>query len=214
MTVQISFPLRNLMYSFKFYASYLHNMIIGLKGKSMRILLLSVLLLFSCETIENKHPVVVMETSLGAIELTLDAEKSPATVKNFLSYVEESFYDSLIFHRVVPRFVIQAGGYNRWMKPKRTKAPIKNESGNGLTNKRGSIAMARLDTPNTATSQFYINLRDNSRLDEMKYAVFGEVTEGMAVVDSIAAVETKNLGGAFTKIPVDPVIILSMKVKE
>ncbi|HDY90051.1 MAG TPA: peptidyl-prolyl cis-trans isomerase [bacterium] len=177
------------------------------------LLLLFVLILPSCGTV-NKHPVVVMETNLGDIELTLDAEKAPVTVKNFLSYVEESFYDSLIFHRIVPRFVIQAGGYNMWMKPKKSKDPIKNESGNGLINKRGSIAMARSNAPNSATSQFYINIRDNFRLDEMRYAVFGEVTLGMDVVDKIASVETNNLGGAFTNAPVEAVVILSMSLME
>ena len=111
------------------------------------IFFLSVLLVVSCETIENKYPVVMMETNMGSIELTLDAEKAPVTVKNFLSYVEESFYDSLIFHRVIPRFVIQSGGYTVWRKARKTKDPIKNESGNGLTNKRGSLAMARTGIP-------------------------------------------------------------------
>jgi len=156
----------------------------------------------------------MMETNMGSIELSLDAEKAPVTVKNFLSYVEESFYDSLIFHRVIPRFVIQSGGYTIWRKARKTKDPIKNESGNGLTNKRGSLAMARSDAPNSASSQFYINLRDNFRLDEMEYAVFGEVTKGMAVVDSIAAVQTMNIGSRFTNIPVEAVVIVSMRLKE
>ena len=99
----------------------------------------------------NKHPVVVMKTNMGIIELTLDAEKAPVTVKNFLSYVEESFYDSTIFHRVIPRFMIQGGGFDLYLQEKKTKAPIKNESGNGLTNKRGSIAMARTNDLNSAT---------------------------------------------------------------
>jgi len=182
----------------------------------MKILLfMLVMSIVSCNSTNiNKHIVVFMETNMGTIELTLDAEKAPVTVKNFLSYVEESFYDSTIFHRVIPRFMIQGGGFDLYLQEKKTKAPIKNESGNGLTNKRGSIAMARTNDLNSATCQFYINHRNNFQLDEMKYAVFGEVTSGMDVLDKIANVETQNMGGAFQNIPVKAVIIESVRVKE
>ncbi len=181
----------------------------------MKIILLFMLVIsiFSCNKM-NKHIVVVMETNFGIIELTLDAAKAPITVKNFLSYVEESFYDDTIFHRVIPRFMIQGGGFNAYSQVKKTNAPIKNESGNGLTNKRGSIAMARTNDLNSATSQFYINHRNNFQLDEMKYAVFGEVTSGMDVVDKIANGETRNMGGSFQNIPVKTVIIESVRIKE
>ena len=128
-----------------------------------------VLIIVSCES-TNKHPVVLMETNMGTIELVLDAEKAPISVKNFLSYVEEGFYEGTVFHRVIARFMIQGGGFDMHMKQKQSNAPIKNETGNGLTNKRGSIAMARTNDLNSATSQFYINLLDNFHLDKMKYA--------------------------------------------
>lgn len=170
--------------------------------------------LVSCGEIVNKHPVVVMETTMGTIVLTLDAEKSPVTVRNFLSYVEESFYDSTIFHRIIPGSIIQGGGYGVLLNKKTTKPPIKNESGNGLVNKRGSIAMARLSQLNSATSQFYINHRNNFGLDELKYIVFGEVTDGMEVVDNIAQVKTWKRSAVFTALPVEPVVILTVRVKE
>jgi len=160
----------------------------------------------------EKKPVVVIETNIGSIELTLDAEKAPVTVKNFLSYIEESFFDSTIFHRVILRFMIQGGGFDLRLRQKQTKSPIKNESGNGLVNKRGSIAMARTTAPHSATSQFYINLRDNFQLDEMKYAVFGEVTAGMETVDKIAQIPTAKVP-PHENVPVETVIILSVRKK-
>ena len=179
------------------------------------LLCVFVMCIVSCNnTTINKHPIIVMKTNMGTIEITLDAEKAPVTVQNFLSYAEESFYDSTIFHRVIPRFMIQGGGFDVFMKEKVTKPPIKNESGNGLTNKRGSIAMARRSDLNSATCQFYINHRNNYQLDEMKYAVFGEVTNGIDVVDKIANVETRNMGGGFQNIPVKSVVIESVKIKK
>ena len=175
--------------------------------------LMTAALIAGCGPAVNPHPVVVMETTRGTIELTLDAEKAPVSVKNFLAYAEVGFYDSLIFHRVIPRFIIQGGGFDVRRKERLTREPIKNESGNGLTSTRGSIAMARTNELNSATSQFYINLRDNFRLDEMKYAVFGEVTAGMDVVDAISTMETVNLGGAFANIPKETVMIRSVTVK-
>jgi cyclophilin family peptidyl-prolyl cis-trans isomerase len=152
-----------------------------------------------------------METSLGTIKLELDADKAPISVANFLSYVDEQFYDSTIFHRVIKDFMIQGGGFQPGMKQKKTKAPIKNESGNGLSNVRGSIAMARTNDLNSATSQFYINTVDNSRgLDQAKYCVFGKVTEGMDVVDKIRAVATTSKGG-HGDVPVQDVVIVSVR---
>lgn len=154
---------------------------------------------------------VLISTSLGDIKLELYEEEAPITVGNFLSYVEEGFYDSTIFHRVINNFMIQGGGITADMKQKPTKAPIKNEADNGLRNERGTIAMARTAEVNSATSQFFINHRDNSFLDhgvrDFGYAVFGKVVEGIEVVDKIAAVQTRP-----GDVPVETVSILSMKV--
>jgi len=159
------------------------------------------------------HPVVIMETSMGTMEITLDAEKAPVTVKNFLTYVKEAFYDSTIFHRVIPNFMIQGGGLTINYAQKAVREPIINEANNGLLNKRGTIAMAqRPNNPNSATSQFFINHADNAFLDYNEknpgYAVFGAVTKGIEVVNKIAAVKT----GA-QDVPVEPVVILSVKQK-
>jgi cyclophilin family peptidyl-prolyl cis-trans isomerase len=158
-----------------------------------------------------KNPVVVMKTSLGTIKIELDAEKAPGTVKNFLSYVDDKFYDGTVFHRVIDGFMIQGGGFTPGMKKKETKAPIKNEAPNGLSNVRGSIAMARLSDPDTATSQFYINVVDNSgKLDEPRYCVFGKVIEGMDVVDKIRAVKTGVKAG-YRDVPLQDVVIESVR---
>ncbi len=154
---------------------------------------------------------VLISTSLGDIKLELYEEEAPITVANFLSYVEEGFYDNTIFHRVINNFMVQGGGITADMKQKPTKAPIKNEAENGLKNERGAIAMARTADVNSATSQFFINHRDNSFLDhgvrDFGYAVFGKVVEGIEVVDKIAAVQTRP-----GDVPVETVSILSMKV--
>jgi cyclophilin family peptidyl-prolyl cis-trans isomerase len=144
------------------------------------------------------NPVVVMETSMGTIKIELNQDKAPISTKNFLSYVDDKFYDNTIFHRVMGKentdnnkdFMIQGGGYTPDKKLKATKPPIKNESGNGLSNTRGTIAMARTQDANSATSQFYINVGDNTFLDRGGYAVFGKVIDGMDVVDKIKAVTT------------------------
>jgi peptidyl-prolyl cis-trans isomerase A (cyclophilin A) len=163
---------------------------------------------------DSKKPVVVVDTSLGAISIELDPEKAPITVKNFLTYVDEGFYDNLIFHRVIPGFMIQGGGMDDQMNEKREKHPaIKNESGNGLTNRRGTIAMARTNNPHSATCQFFINLKDNDFLDQgAGYAVFGKVVEGMDVVDAIAKVGTTNRG-IHGDVPAKPIYIKSAKRK-
>jgi cyclophilin family peptidyl-prolyl cis-trans isomerase len=173
-----------------------------------------ILSFISCGKKTVPNPVVILNTNIGDIELTLDANKAPVSVENFVKYVNEGFYDSTIIHRVVPRFVVQGGGYDTLLKEKPTHEPIKNESGNGLSNIRGSLAMARSNAPNSATSQFYINLKDNTQLDEMKYAVFGQVTGGLAVVDSIAARETNDIGGAFTNFPIKAIIIIKASLKK
>jgi len=137
--------------------------------------------------------VVVLETSLGTIELELDAEKAPISVENFLAYVDAGHYDGTLFHRVIPGFMIQGGGFDTSMKQKATRGPIKNEADNGLTNQRGTVAMARTSDVNSATSQFFINVVDNGFLNhsgrDFGYAVVGKVTSGMDVADKIAAVK-------------------------
>jgi peptidyl-prolyl cis-trans isomerase A (cyclophilin A) len=148
-------------------------------------------------------PFVTLEVTqgrntLGTITLALNAEKAPTTVKNFLEYVRSGYYDGTVFHRVIPGFMIQGGGFTPDIKEKPAGEPIRNEAGNGLRNARGTIAMARLDAPNSATSQFYINLRSNHTLDYgirgAGYAVFGDVVDGMDVVDRIATVPTTRRG--------------------
>jgi len=157
------------------------------------------------------NPKVLLKTSQGDITIELYPAKAPITVKNILGYVEDKFYDGLIFHRVMPGFMIQCGGLTPEMATKAGKAPIKNESGNGLTNARGTVAMARTQDLDSATSQFYINLVDNSRLDEMKYCSFGKVVAGMDVVDAIAKVPTGSKRG-HQNVPLEPVTILSATV--
>lgn len=168
--------------------------------------------------------VVVLDTSAGQITLELDKAKAPITVENFLKYVDKGFYDNVVFHRVMPDFMIQTGGMtekNDLLTEKRAEAfpPIKNESGNGLSNVRGMIAMARTEDPNSATSQFFINLGDNSRLDNYGggYTVFGKVTSGMEVVDTIGKVETTTkpdaIGNPNRNVPVTPIVLKSAKRK-
>jgi cyclophilin family peptidyl-prolyl cis-trans isomerase len=152
-----------------------------------------------------------MQTTQGDIKLTLDEDKAPITVDNFVSYANEGFYDGTIFHRVIPGFMIQGGGFTPEMQKKETHEPIQNEAKNGLKNKRGSIAMARTPPPHTATAQFFINLKDNAFLDYpgqdgWGYAVFGEVTEGMEVVDKIAAQPT-GVKNRMRDVPQTPVVI-------
>jgi cyclophilin family peptidyl-prolyl cis-trans isomerase len=154
---------------------------------------------------------VLMKTSKGDITIELNAAKAPVTVKNFLAYVGDRFYSGTIFHRVMPGFVIQGGGMTAEMHEKPARDAIKNESGNGLKNVRGSIAMARTENLDSATSQFYINLVDNFRLDEMKYCVFGKVVAGMDVVDAIAKAPTGMRRG-HTDVPLEPITIVSVEV--
>ena len=159
-----------------------------------------------------------IETSMGSITVELDDEKAPITVKNFLDYAASGHYDGTIFHRVIDGFMIQGGGFTKAMDQKPTKAPIKNEASNGLTNKRGTIAMARTMVVDSATSQFFINLVDNDFLNFRAptpqyygYAVFGKVTDGMDVVDRIAKVKT-GFAGPHQNVPEEPIVIKKVHV--
>jgi peptidyl-prolyl cis-trans isomerase B (cyclophilin B) len=163
--------------------------------------------------------VVVMETSLGTIKLELYPDKAPVTVQNFLAYADEGFYDGTVFHRVIPNFMIQGGGMEPGLRQKKTKATIKNESANGLSNDRGTIAMARTSAPDSASAQFFINVTDNDFLDRANardgagYCVFGKVIEGMDVVDKIKGVKTTSKGG-HENVPVTDVVLTSARREE
>ncbi len=190
-----------------FSPSLLHGLVLGLAaclwlGSSG----------FAQEAAEK--PQVVLETSEGKITIELEPEKAPITVANFLKYVDEGYYDNLIFHRVIPRFMIQGGGFSDKMeeKSKGQHPPIKLEVGKGLSNERGAVAMARTSNPNSATSQFFINHADNAQLDNLGggYAVFGKVIDGMDVVDAVAKAETTTKG-PHGDVPVKPIYIKSAK---
>ena len=178
------------------------------------------LLLLSLNTaFAQTNPVVVMETSMGEVEIELDAAKAPNTVKNFLGYVNDKFYDGTIFHRVINNFMIQGGGFSAGMKEKTTKAPIQNEAANGLKNNNGTIAMARTGDPHSATAQFFINVNDNTFLNHTApnqsgygYAVFGKVINGMHVVERIKMVKTGNVSG-YSDVPMDTVLIKTIRLK-
>jgi peptidyl-prolyl cis-trans isomerase A (cyclophilin A) len=154
------------------------------------------------------------ETSLGDFTIELFEKEAPESVANFTRYIDDGFFDGTIFHRIVPGFVIQGGGFTEDMTQKKTKPPVKNEADNGLKNKRGTLSMARTNDINSATSQFFVNLKDNDFLDHSRgnfgYAVFAKVTEGMDVIDKIAAVETGRKRG-FDDVPVEPVTMKSVK---
>ena len=167
---------------------------------------------------QEKNTVVVMDTSMGKVTIELFESKAPITVKNFLRYVDEKHYDGTIFHRVIPTFMVQGGGMEPGLKEKKTHDSIKNESFNGLLNKRGTLAMARTSVPDSATSQFFINVKDNDFLDKANaqdrvgYAVFAKVIDGMDVVDKIRVVKTGNRGG-HGDVPLDDVVIRSIRRK-
>jgi cyclophilin family peptidyl-prolyl cis-trans isomerase len=179
----------------------------------MRLALLCAFLFSSSAFAAN--PVVVIDTNQGQIELELFEDKAPVTVKNFLSYVDDKFYDNTIFHRVINGFMIQGGGFEEGMKEKKTKAPIINEAKNGLRNDEGTVAMARTNDPNSATAQFFINVNNNDSLnypqpDGHGYAVFGKVIKGMHVVNRIKMVKTGNIG-YHQNVPMDTVMIKSIR---
>lgn len=159
-------------------------------------------------------PEVRLQTSMGDIVVSLNRDKAPVTVANFLDYVRAGFYDGTLFHRVIAGFMIQGGGFTTDYQRKPTRAPIKNEADNGLQNRRGTIAMARTSAPNSATSQFFINVADNTFLDyraptprDWGYAVFGKVIKGMSVVDAISHVVTGSAGPFAKNAPLKPVVI-------
>ena len=165
----------------------------------------------------NAKPRVKLSTSLGDIVVELDAAKAPKTVENFLQYVKDGHYDGLVFHRVIPGFMIQGGGFSTDMQQKATRPPIVLEATNGLKNERGTIAMARTNVPDSATSQFFINVVDNAMLNASGpgngYAVFGKVTAGMDVVDKIRAVPTGSRG-MHRDVPTSPVTILKASLEK
>jgi peptidyl-prolyl cis-trans isomerase A (cyclophilin A) len=154
------------------------------------------------------------ETSLGDFTIEFYEKEAPESVANFMRYIDEGFFDGTIFHRIVPGFVIQGGGFTEDMSQKRTKPPVKNEADNGLKNSRGTLSMARTNDINSATSQFFVNLKDNDFLDHSRgnfgYAVFARVTQGMEVIDKIAAVETGRKRG-FDDVPLEAVIMKSVR---
>jgi cyclophilin family peptidyl-prolyl cis-trans isomerase len=167
---------------------------------------------------EGKNPMVLISTSLGDIKAELYEDKAPISVKNFLDYVNAKFYDGTIFHRVIPNFMIQCGGFDKDMNKKTTKAPIKNEAGNGLKNTVGTLALARTNVVDSASSQFFINAKDNDFLNHKDdtpagfgYTVFGKVVSGMDVVHKIEAVKTADKAGN-QNVPVEPVVIKSITV--
>jgi len=168
----------------------------------------------------SANSIIRMQTTLGQITIELDEENAPISTENFLSYVNDGFYDQTIFHRVIPGFMIQGGGFTVQMAQKKANAPIKNEADNGLKNLRGTLAMARTQVVDSATCQFFINLADNDFLNHQGnsphaygYAVFGRVTEGMEVVDEIAKVKTDNYG-QHQDVPKEPVMIQSVTIDE
>lgn len=171
--------------------------------------------------VNNSAPQVKLQTSLGDVVIKLNAAKAPVSVENFLSYVKDGHYDGTIFHRVIPGFMAQGGGFTEKWAQKPTKAPIKNEADNGLKNTRGTIAMARTSDPQSATAQFFINYADNAFLDYKSatpqgwgYAVFGEVVEGQEVVDKMATIPTGSGGPMPTDVPKTPIVIQKATVVE
>ena len=182
------------------------------------LLVLAVLLSYgfaSAKPPPGKHMNVAIKTSMGTIGIELFPDKAPHTVKNFLQYLDDGFYDGTIFHRVIPDFMIQAGGFEQTVTRKATRPPIPNESHNGLRNEKGTLAMARTSDPNSATAQFFINTKDNASLDskgptQFGYAVFAKVTSGMDVVTAIEHVATAEKNG-MRDVPVTNVIIESIR---
>ena len=168
----------------------------------------------------SENPKIKIETSMGEIILELDAKNAPLSTENFISYVKDGFYDGTIFHRVIPGFMVQGGGMNPDMSEKKTKATIKNEANNGLKNDRGTLAMARTTEPHSASSQFFVNVKDNEFLnfksEDMQgwgYAVFGKVIEGMDVVDKIVAVDAGDKG-FHQNVPTTPVLMNKVTIIE
>ncbi len=183
----------------------------------MKQLLLAVSLLLLA-SVAYAGPIVEMKTNLGTLKIELNEKKAPLTVKNFLAYVDQQFYDGTIFHRVISNFMIQGGGYDMDEKKKKPSDPIQNEAANGLKNRKGSISMARTNVVDSATSQFFINLVDNKSLDhrgtasrEFGYAVFGQVISGMDVVEKIGRVKTTAKSSRFRNYPEPQVVIETVR---
>ena len=183
----------------------------------IRSLLTALILSISTAALAQDNPVVVMETSKGTIRIELWADTAPISVENFLRYTDNELYDGLIFHRVINGFMIQGGGFNADMVQLSTYEPIKNEAKSNVPNNRGTLSMARTNVVDSATSQFFINLADNDFLNHTNdtprgfgYAVFGEVIEGMEIVDEIAGVATGR-SGPYNDVPIEPVVIVSAR---
>jgi cyclophilin family peptidyl-prolyl cis-trans isomerase len=193
----------------------------SLPGRLTTMLLLLFTLISSQQLAAAENPTAVIRTSMGDIHIELFAEQAPVTVENFVNYASSGFYDGTIFHRVISHFMIQGGGFTAEMEKKATGEPITNEADNGMSNKRGTIAMARTNDPHSATAQFFINVQDNMNLDYTGqpgpsgwgYAVFGRVTGGMDVVDDIRFVETTRVG-PYSDVPTEAVVIESVEVSE
>jgi peptidyl-prolyl cis-trans isomerase A (cyclophilin A) len=179
----------------------------------------TLLFLLSISTSAKENPIVVMKTNKGEIHLELFQDKAPKSVKNFLSYVNKNFYNGTIFHRVIDNFMVQGGGFTANLQRKKTDGPIINEAKNGLSNTVGTIAMARTNDINSATSQFFINVRDNTPLNHrgpganFGYAVFGRVIKGMTVVNTIKK-STTSRNGPFKNMPVENIIITQTTIKK
>jgi cyclophilin family peptidyl-prolyl cis-trans isomerase len=182
--------------------------------RRLLVLLLGFLVTAAGVPAADRNPVVVVDTSLGSIKIELFADKAPATVKNFLDHVEARFYDGTVFHRVVPKVMIQGGGYEPGMKERKPRATVKNESSATLKNDRGTVALARTPRPDSGGAQFFINLRDNDFFNKSRdgvgYCVFGRVIEGMDVVDKIGEVETQDRGES-DAVPTRDVLIRSVR---
>jgi peptidyl-prolyl cis-trans isomerase B (cyclophilin B) len=184
-----------------------------------RLVIVLMFLAVSTRVFAAVNPVVVMKTSMGSVKIELFQDKAPATVANFLSYVNSGFYNGTIFHRVISSFMIQGGGFTPGMGEKKTLPPVKNEAANGISNTTGTVAMARTMEPQSATAQFFINVADNRFLDYKSattegfgYCVFGRVVKGMDVVDKIKRVQTGNKG-YFQDVPLQDVVIYSISKK-
>ncbi|MGD8264519.1 MAG: peptidylprolyl isomerase [Desulfobacterales bacterium] len=181
------------------------------------LIVIGAMVFTGAEDVAAENPKVLLDTSKGEVVIELYPDKAPDTVKNFLNYVDTKFFDGTIFHRVIPNFMIQGGGFTDDMKQKPTQAPIKNEADTGVKNDRGTIAMARTGDPHSATGQFFINTVDNDFLNHKNktpqgwgYAAFGKVIKGMETVDAISAVKTSNRG-SYQDVPVEAVVIKSAK---
>lgn len=186
----------------------------------MRALLFAILLAMSTSAMAQDNPVIVIDTTLGAIKIELRPDLTPITVENFLRYIENDYFDGLVFHRIIRGFMIQGGGFTPDMVQKSTYDAIKNEANLGISNERGTIAMARTNVVDSATSQFFINLVNNGRLDFQNespqgwgYTAFGNVIEGMDIVDVIATIPTGASRG-YQDVPLEPVLINSVSLEE